>query len=333
MKKLWFLLLTVSLLVIGCGHESPKDSGGADLDAATLPDLDVSLPDLADTEDLGSDLADLNAEPDAEIAQWTIMIYINGDNNLSPEVPDDLEELSAAEWSSDVRVVVLADTYFGQAIEMILGPFGFDHLDLPGELDMADWTVLRDFALRSVEAFPAKHYALVIWNHGNGWEKPSAPDRKGISGDWNGAAGIISVADGELTAALSPVAEALGRPLDLLGMDACLMGMWEVAVAVEGVAEVFVASQENEPFSGWEYTGVLTTLAAEPDMDAGALASAIVTAYHDADDKNATLSAVALDKLPAVTDAINALGEALLALPEHWDAVETARTGVMQTSW
>ena len=39
----------------------------------------------------------------------------------------------------------------------------------PGELNMADPAVLQGFLTSVIKTFPARHYALIMWNHGGGW--------------------------------------------------------------------------------------------------------------------------------------------------------------------
>jgi hypothetical protein len=316
------------------------EPAGADVDALDVVEDGTGTPDaIADvTHETGggvdADPADgtqiSDSTPYKGLVEWTVLVYLNGDNSLSEDAVEDLQEMAAAGWSPSIRVVVLLDTLDGETVELVLGPEGFEPVDEPGELDLGDWRVLRDFAVRGVETHPAKRYALIVWNHGDGWDKPAPPLSKSFSSDDSGAAGSISVAGGELTAALDPVVEAAGRPLDLLGMDMCLLGMWEVAVAAEGAAEILVASEENEPADGWDYTGLLAQLNDAPETEGAALAAGIVERYHGADAENSTLSAVALPALPAVSDAVASLAMVLAGAPEQWAQVEEARVGTQR---
>jgi len=319
------LLLLASICLAGC--RGGEDNSGSDLPIEQP--VDVSSPDSRDTTplDLGPD--GRGAIPDTGFetttASWTVMIYLNGDNSLHYFALDDLVEIWSAGYSTEVHVVVLVDTYYEDAKEQRLGPSKWHVLDYPGELDMGDWTVLRDFTLRSIESFPAERYALIIWNHGDGWQKPSPPGEKAISQDVHGKAGVISVANGDLTAALQAVSETLGRPLDFLGFDACLMGMWEVAVALEGAADILLVSQETVPEDGWEYDDFFSVLNADPELEGAALAGVIADTYHSANDLSATISALSQTELLALNDAVDALGSVLLAASDDWDAVEAAR--------
>ncbi|MFK0729899.1 MAG: clostripain-related cysteine peptidase [Gloeotrichia echinulata HAB0833] len=75
-------------------------------------------------------------------------------------------------------------------------------------------------------------------------------------------------------------AEAItGKKVSLIGMDACLMGMVEVAYQLRTNANYMVASQEVEPLSGYPYTAILQNLTTHPEMTSEALAKLIVQEY------------------------------------------------------
>ncbi|MBK9645755.1 MAG: hypothetical protein IPO67_11500 [Deltaproteobacteria bacterium] len=50
-------------------------------------------------------------------AAWTILVYMDGDNDLESYVMHDLNELEASMLSPDVRVLVLADRAEGYVTE------------------------------------------------------------------------------------------------------------------------------------------------------------------------------------------------------------------------
>jgi Clostripain family len=75
-------------------------------------------------------------------------------------------------------------------------------------------------------------------------------------------------------------AEAItGKKVSLIAMDACLMGMVEVAYQLRANADYMVASQEIEPITGYPYTAILQKLTAHPEMAPDALAKLIVEEY------------------------------------------------------
>jgi len=236
-------------------------------------------------------------------------------------------EMGAAGSSAHVHVAALFDTYAGPARIIYVTPGGYDVLSEEGELDMSDWQVLRDFGVWAVEHFPARHHALILWNHGSGWAKggaPALPILKGFSSDDHGAAGEISVARGDYARALAGITAALGGRLDIVGFDACLMGMWEVAHESAPYADYLIASEETEPGAGWPYDGFLPGLVEQPAMTPLALASAVVEAYFLADPGNSTLSVVDLATAGDLEAALSALADAAMAHPEHRAAIRAA---------
>lgn len=108
---------------------------------------------------------------------------------------------------------------------------------------------------------------------------------------------------------------APGVRFDLLGCDACLMNMLEIAYEMRGCGRVMVGSEENEPGAGWPYHSVLGSLVADPDQDGARLGAAIVRHYDDAysgGGERITQSALDLDHVEPLVDAVDRLGAALL---------------------
>jgi hypothetical protein len=125
----------------------------------------------------------------------------------------------------------------------------------------------------------------------------------------------MSVAGGELRAAVAGAADALGRRIRLLGFDACLMGMVEVAAEVRSSCDYFVASEGLVPWGGLPYEALAGLLfanpAAAPQSWLPALCSTYVAEYPSDD---VCMSAVDLRRLDAVlargemAGAVNAAG-------------------------
>ncbi len=75
-------------------------------------------------------------------------------------------------------------------------------------------------------------------------------------------------------------AEAMtGKKVSLIAMDACLMGMVEVAYQLRANANYMIASQEVEPLTGYPYTAIVQNLTAHPEMTSEVLAKLIVQEY------------------------------------------------------
>jgi len=108
-----------------------------------------------------------------EQAEWTFMVYMAGNNNLSDAAGRDLEELRALPSSGGVRVTafVKRQDAQGRAQHMEISPGGAPDLieELPTPIDSGNPQTVVNFVRWAVQRAPARRYALVIWNHGGGW--------------------------------------------------------------------------------------------------------------------------------------------------------------------
>ena len=112
----------------------------------------------------------------AEDAEWTVMVWMNGDNNLEKHVLKDWEELATVGSSDKVNVVVQLDQLSVRGTYRFRVPpnTGFPKLDpndkLP-ERNMVDGAELREFVEDTRQKFKAKRYALIFSSHGDGWRE------------------------------------------------------------------------------------------------------------------------------------------------------------------
>lgn len=248
------------------------------------------------------------------------MIYLAGDNNLSPAADVDLKEMRSVGSTEDVNIIAQVDRAGGQGTTRycIQCDGKGEKPESLGTMDSGDPKTVTDFISWAAANYPAEHYALILWNHGGGWE-PSEMDRiaraagtpnyspreatersatplartffrtslEKIFSLSSPAERAICSDDGsghsldtiELGKVLKQAVKALGQPFDLIGMDACLMSNLEVAYQVQPYAKYMVASEESEPNNGWPYDTVMRKLADNADLPTAKLAAHIVQAY------------------------------------------------------
>lgn len=118
---------------------------------------------------------------------------------------------------------------------------------------MADPNTLADFIRWSAENYPAKKYALVLWDHGGGSGSGLFIDEL-FKGD-------VMYLD-ELKQAL----KGGSVQLETLVIDACLMANIETAWAVKDSARWMVASEENVPGKGTAISDWLSALVNCPQL-------------------------------------------------------------------
>ncbi|RME29722.1 MAG: hypothetical protein D6806_01000 [Deltaproteobacteria bacterium] len=284
---------------------------------------------IDDPQNPGTCIMDPNAN------EWTFMVYVNADNNLNDAGLADISEMETAGSTPYVNIVVLVDTSYGNfcggasgsACKIYVKQGSHQVVENMGEIDMGDWHTLRDFGIWAVQNYPARHYALVMWDHGSGWDKAKTHRPfKGLS--WDDSSGNhISVAAGDYEQALAGITAALGAKLDLVGHDECLMGMWEVAAATAPYARYFVASEETEPFEGWAYDGFLPQLVADPlNTNALQLGQNIADAYYDAGSDDSTMAVIDLETMDQLNSAMAAFADALSAHGDLNSQIDSVRS-------
>lgn len=253
-------------------------------------------------------------------AKWTYMVYMAGDNNLSTAGDEDIKEMRQVGSSPDVNVLVQFDKAGNEGTRRFFIQRGGinEKVEKLGITDCGDPDVLKAFIAWACENYPADRYALILWNHGGGWEPAdldrlaryqrtknwntreasflsasklkktffSTPISKILNLDSPKARAICSD-DGsghsldtiELGKVLAYAKEKIGQPLDILGMDACLMSDLEVAYQAEPYVKYIVASEESEPNEGWPYSAILDILDKNPGISTPEFCGEIVNAY------------------------------------------------------
>lgn len=129
--------------------------------------------------------AGASAVPRNAKAKWTVMLYMNGDNNLDEWAVADFEELARVRYDPRVNVVVQLDRSdtgpgdndsWGETRRFLmrqnLRPTRSDALPgFGGEANMGDPATLASFVSWARASYPAERYMLVIWSHGDGWRR------------------------------------------------------------------------------------------------------------------------------------------------------------------
>src|SRR6266850_3036351 len=264
-------LCALFLLPVATAAVLPSTGVGAGIPARAPPSGDLTGPyqplpmRVPDPSQLGSAAGRRAGEPAqlrtplaSGVANWTVLVYMVADNDLEPFAIQDINEMEAAapssavqiaievdrsprydtsngDWSSTRRYRILHDANSSTISSLPLADLG--------EVDMGDPQALADFLSWGVDAYPASHYLVVLWDHGYGWSGGFGNDL--TDGDH------LSLA--EVREGLTQGARHLGRPFDVLGFDACLMQQVDVLFELSGVADYFVGAEDLEPAAGWVY--------------------------------------------------------------------------------
>ncbi|HAE40083.1 MAG TPA: hypothetical protein DCG57_15850, partial [Candidatus Riflebacteria bacterium] len=308
-----------------------------------------------------------------EEKEWTFMVFMAADNNLEAATAYDINELekfgsteqvnfvaqidrngsysnnSELKWSGARRFYVTKDNEPDKMTSQMIEDLG--------DVDMADPIALTDFVGWVKENYPARRYALILWNHGTGWKEIQPGAAEGDVGDIGLPAGMqaainsisynISYDDTSKTSmniptlgeTLAKVKSTLGQPIDLLGFDACLMQMVEVAWTAAPHALYQVGSPDLEPERGWPYDLIAGALTKKPEMDARELADVIVNAYNKSyvggsqGNTAVVLSAIDSSKSEAFKTALNDFCNAARRNIREIDKYENARNAALKYSY
>lgn len=270
---------------------------------------------------------------------WTVMIYLAGDNDLSEHMARSLEDIRRASASLSFeeggRMNVL--TFFaGSSLTTPTSYFDFSDThsgDAPhcrpliepakkaGDslLNFVRWCIADK--TEGGRGRKARNYALILSGHSLAFHGNTFL-RDESSGQYFTLA--------EMRRTLEKVNDLYlrdpnGSRLAILGFDTCVMGMAEVAYELKDVARTLVASEGSLPNSGWAYAPMLSSFAARIMQDpegmqtAGihAAAEALVRSFTDhyrglaIGGGSIDISACDLDRIEPVVSTLNSLGASL----------------------
>jgi hypothetical protein len=302
--------------------------GGAATDLADLQAVVANV--TADPASVEAAMADIDLHQGMPLNDWTVLVYMAADNDLETYALQDLNEMEGVTLPTGVNVLMGVDrrpgydTGDGDWTDARVGTITHDadratvgsSLVSVGEVDTGAADTLTGFINWAVLTQPARHYALVVWNHGDGIHGVGFDDSSG--GD--------SLSPAEIRAAIDA---SIPGHLDFVGYDACSMSLLEQAQAAAPVADIMVAAEDQEPSAGWDYTAWLT-LAFSHDgaaVDGGDLASAALAAYagqYGGQDDTA-LAALDLSCIPDLEQALAAFVTASQAgASGDWQAIDAA---------
>ncbi|MDB5096001.1 MAG: hypothetical protein JWM80_422 [Cyanobacteria bacterium RYN_339] len=163
--------------------------------------------------------------------------------------------------------------------------------------DMGSGLTLQAFLTKAkAHMTPGSRVFLDMWDHGGSYG--------GFGYDRN-SDNLMTLGD------LKTALDQTDFHADILGFDACLMGSLEVAGALKAHAKYLVASEEEEPGHGWDYTPLIDMLGRKPDaslVDVGkGIVDAFVTSPRHQKSGSKTLAVIDLERVAAIQAGLDAL--------------------------
>ena len=276
----------------------------------------------------------------------TVLFWGNGSGNLEPLVVRKLLDLEKMGSTKDINVLAqisrapqelfkesLGDEYIESNIdgnwsnqarryyvtkgiqeENPLPVIKNETIDSPvlenlGDINMGDKKELENFLVKEMKEYPAEHYMVVLFDHGQGW--------RGINPD---ESDIGSITPEEMGSVTENVKKATGQNIDVMVMENCLEGQAEALYPMRNSTDYLVASPEL--LWGSAYTDnpgpihLREGLELIQKNERGELNNpkeAAIDLVRATSNKNhaVTLSVIDSDKLEGVAESTKELGESL----------------------
>lgn len=223
-------------------------------------------------------------------SNWTVMIYMAGDNNLSVDMAYTLGELKEKMGINNAEKISLFVRFQNNSAETSDLFCDFSEVDSPfyifsNEIENKVRThqnsnksssdandPLVEFVSWSIDRneSPNNLHALILAGHTMGFLSDGL-----LKSESKNASMTMS---GLQTSLKNIKEEIIGKKLSILGFDSCVMGMFEVGHQFETVAETMIASEGSLPNAGWSYSKFLGSLLCE-NNDAKNVSREVVQKY------------------------------------------------------
>jgi hypothetical protein len=138
-----------------------------------------------------------------------------------------------------------------------------------GEINMGNYTSLRDFISFSKATYPAERYMIVLWDHGMAWDGACIE--------------ITNVPNGSDHLTMDEMKRALSESggVDIIGFSACTMGCIESVYELRECTNVYVGSEEMNGFNGWPWNDISTILTVYCDESTYDISKRIMSAFEE----------------------------------------------------
>lgn len=251
--------------------------------------------------------------------KWTVLVYLDGDNNLSRYSSRDVKEMMRSGSDENVNIVVLWDNDPSQDASGATARHGYYYVERDkltllsdvGEVNMGSATTAKSFIAFAAKNFPATRYLWIWWNHGGAVDRTAM---KGIC--WDDTNNGDHLTESEQKNVMLYFKEKIGKKIDLVGFDACLMGTAEIAYQYASVSSYLVASEQTIPGDGWDYS-FLSKIQSNPSITAGSLAKQILAFYKsyyvNDGETDVTLSVLNLARAGTIAGALDNFAGAAMA--------------------
>ena len=197
-------------------------------------------------------------------AQRTVMVYMSGDNSLSPVVSEDIQEMlqGASGIPLNCNLVVFIDRSISSEKPFIARITKESKLDTlykyTNDFYASDPEKLSEVLKQITQLCPAKEYGLVLWGHASGWvvESDTIAQKRAYGIDNNKWMNITQMAK-----ALKGLKDQNVLPkLSFIFADCCNMLCAENGYELRDVTDYLIGSPAEIPGRGAPYDKVVPQL-------------------------------------------------------------------------
>jgi Clostripain family len=298
----------------------------------------------------------------ADKKEWTIMVYMAGDNNLSEDMVTGLKGMMSIAGKGNFNLIACYDSGY-PPIAIKLYDFSGDNPTTLGSnserSSLKSEIRLKDFVIKNISSttikpevkpdfmelekfinfvigkYKSPKYALILSGHSDG-----VIGRTLLRDENPNFVLDLKKLKRILMTNLPKDDNNKRKKFDLLGFDSCLMSMLEVGYEMRNVAEVLVASEGNIPTSGWAYEEVLKDLVKNSKLSKEDFAKSIVKRYisfnsdYVVGGRSVNTSACDLSKITVLSKKINKFAKNMLSildLPREIDRSITREIALSNT--
>lgn len=233
------------------------------------------------------------AKPNLDEREWTILVYMSADNNLEGAAISDLLEMEKSKLNTNnVTILVLLDrnpsydssngnwhntklyrvrtNNISNINEILSEEIECFELGLSSnvqnELDMSSYMSLSRSIKFMYDHYPANHYGLIVWGHGEGW--------RGVCYDETSSKRMtLQQFNTGLKNGLN------GKNLDFIGFDTCFGAEIEVFYEIKDCAKVAFGVEGLLGINGMDYELLLNTFASKKQKNIDSFIESFVTQF------------------------------------------------------
>jgi hypothetical protein len=243
----------------------------------------------------------------------TLLIYMNGQNNLEPYVHINKRWIEKEGVDPDMNVLLFVGTHRQGEPKSATKAVVIDHkTTIVEKIPEIDFTTKEAFLMAcrwATTEYPANEMAIIMWGH----EIPHCHHARCIAWDNSSTRDFTSQ---DLQEMLETTVQKYlhGKKLAFIGFDSATQSSMELASAIKPYAHFMIASENNIPAIGWPYHFIMKAFKEHKNNLTTFITHDIVDAYKNYYDRIAqdyTLACIDLNKIDPIIENINNISQTL----------------------